>query len=142
MPLIGNQTMAIASAATIALRDRGRSAVEQVFIGGMAASPALVPHNPHVFFISGRRAAESGRLGMREVPILDSRKVTVKHHFLKRSGVPGIRHYEAICREIVRLCAQSASAENSPSMRSPSVQGCPNPCSVWWSADFAIPAWN
>ena len=39
----------------------------------------------------------------REGAILDQRKVTVKHLGLQRSGVPGIRHYEAIRREIIRL---------------------------------------
>lgn len=43
------------------------------------------------------------RFGARDGLILDSRKVTVKSRFLKRSGVPGIRHYEAICEEIIRL---------------------------------------
>ena len=57
-----------------------------------------VRHHP-CWFLKAQRADSEAR----ERPILDHRKVTVKELFLQRCGVPGIRHYEAICREIIRL---------------------------------------
>ena len=38
--------------------------------------------------------------------MLDFSKVNVKPFFLPNFGVPGIRHYEAICDEVVRLLQQ------------------------------------
>jgi transcriptional regulator with XRE-family HTH domain len=38
--------------------------------------------------------------------MLDYSKVGVKPRFLQSFGVPGIRHYEAICDEIIRLLRQ------------------------------------
>jgi hypothetical protein len=49
--------------------------------------------------------ADRGVLRMRTM--LDHSKVTVKSVFLPCSGVPGIKHYEAVRREIIRLlCAE------------------------------------
>jgi predicted transcriptional regulator len=38
--------------------------------------------------------------------MLDHSKVNIKPLFLPSFGVPGIRHYEAVCDEIVRLLRQ------------------------------------
>jgi DNA-binding XRE family transcriptional regulator len=46
------------------------------------------------------------------VPILDHGKVNVKCPLLQHFGVPEIRHYEAICDEVIRLLQQERERQN------------------------------
>jgi len=69
----------------------------------MSDSPPRIFLNAFIFAFRSKPALSDCRLLISPCAILDYCKVNVKSVFLPNFGVLGIRHYEAICDEIVRL---------------------------------------